>query len=200
MDSNALTTDRIVSSEREELILVDVDDREIGYLSKARCHDGDGVLHRAFSVFVFNDAGELLLQRRAADKRLWPGYWSNSCCSHPRRGEEMATATRRRLRQELNIGAELEFVYKFSYHARYGDVGAEHEMCSVYLGRTADDVSANRNEIAAIRWLDTGEVDRALAGDAEPFTPWFRMEWQRLREDFAQQLRGYSADGAPLAE
>ena len=91
---------RIVSSEAEELILVDGEDNETGYLSKAACHDGDGVLHRAFSLFLFDSAGRLLLQQRAATKRLWPGFWSNSCCSHPRRGESMEVATSRRLRDE----------------------------------------------------------------------------------------------------
>lgn len=193
MDSNAVTTDRIVSSEEEELILVDASDREIGHLSKALCHDGDGVLHRAFSVFVFNGAGELLLQQRAANKRLWPCYWSNSCCSHPRRGEDMTTATQRRLRQELAVDAQLEFVYKFAYQARYRDVGAEHEMCSVYLGESAGEVRANRNEIAAIQWLDAATVDRQLEDDSAPFTPWFRMEWQRLRKEFGARLERYCA-------
>ncbi len=89
---------RVVSSEAEELILVDEHDNEIGHLSKAECHDGEGRLHRAFSVFLFNDSGELLLQRRSPAKRLWGGYWSNSCCSHPRLGESLHTATSRRLR------------------------------------------------------------------------------------------------------
>ena len=91
------STHRIVSSEAEELILVDENDVDIGFLSKAECHDGAGQLHRAFSVFLFNDAGELLIQQRSRLKRLWPGYWSNTCCSHPRRGESMDIATQRRL-------------------------------------------------------------------------------------------------------
>lgn len=91
---------RTVSSESEELILVDRDDNEFGYTSKSDAHDGGGILHRAFSVFLFNDAGELLLQQRAREKRLWGGYWSNSCCSHPRRGETLPVATSRRLLDE----------------------------------------------------------------------------------------------------
>ena len=122
---------RIVSSEREELILVDRDDREIGFASKANAHDGDGVLHRAFSLFLFDDDGRLLLQQRAPDKRLWGGYWSNSCCSHPRRGESLEVATRRRLRDELNFETELEHVYWFCYQASFGDAGSEHELCHV---------------------------------------------------------------------
>ncbi|MBV8742173.1 MAG: NUDIX domain-containing protein, partial [Sinobacteraceae bacterium] len=83
--------------ESDSLILVDESDREVGHLDKVRCHDGHGVLHRAFSLLIFNADGELLLQQRAASKPLWPLYWSNSCCSHPRRFESMDVATRRRL-------------------------------------------------------------------------------------------------------
>ena len=96
-----VTKHEVVSSDEESLSLVDSDDRELGFLDKSLCHAGAGVLHRACSLFVFNEGGELLIQQRAADKRLWPSYWSNSCCSHPRRGESMETATRRRLEQEL---------------------------------------------------------------------------------------------------
>src|SRR6185437_11810517 len=89
------------AADSELLILVDESDREIGQLSKAECHRGSGVLHRAFSLLIFNEAGELLLQQRSAHKRLWPLYWSNSCCSHPRRAESMETAIHRRLYEEL---------------------------------------------------------------------------------------------------
>jgi isopentenyl-diphosphate delta-isomerase len=190
-DITRLDTHSIVSSESEELILVDADDRETGHLSKAECHDGDGVLHRAFSVFIFNRVGELLLQQRGEDKRLWPLYWSNSCCSHPRRGESMAEATERRLRQELNIGADLEFVYKFSYQARYAGIGAENELCWVYLGRTDDEVEANSSEIAAVRYVRPENLHRTLAANTGDYTPWFRMEWQRLREEHGRHLEAY---------
>jgi len=171
--------------------VVDKDDREIGTLSKALCHDGDGTLHRAFSVFLFDRHGELLLQQRSGSKRLWPLYWSNSCCSHPRKGEAMNEATERRLLQELNVRAELEYVYKFSYQARYRDLGSEHELCSVYLGWTADDVYANENEIRAVRYVDPAILERELADFPERFTPWFRMEWQELRDSYAGQLDKY---------
>jgi isopentenyl-diphosphate delta-isomerase len=97
------------------------------------------VLHRAFSLFLFNDAGELLLQQRALEKRLWGGYWSNSCCSHPRRGESLELATSRRLLDELNFEAELEHLYYFCYQAEFGDAGSENELCHVFLGRSTDD-------------------------------------------------------------
>ncbi len=182
---------RIVSSESEELILVDRDDTEIGYLSKARCHDGGGVLHRAFSLFLFNDAGELLLQQRSDSKRLWPGYWSNSCCSHPRRGESMETATRRRLRDELNIETALEHVYSFCYTAEFGEAGSENELCHVYLGRVTGDVQPNDSEIAGMRFVSSGALGEELSRCPEQFTPWFKQEWQELAGNHREQLAHY---------
>ena len=184
-------TDNIVSNESELLILVDPDDRETGHLSKAECHDGDGLLHRAFSVFLFNARGDLLLQQRSAGKRLWPMFWTNTCCSHPRQGESMEIATRRRLQQELETSSTLEFIYKFTYQARFDDQGSEHELCSVYLGRLDRQASANDTEIAVLRYVSAAELQQEI--DAEPgrFTPWFKMEWQRLNQDFTDQLAKY---------
>lgn len=184
---------RIVSSEDEQLILVNADDTLSGSLDKASCHDGEGILHRAFSVFIFDRGGRLLLQQRSADKRLWPLYWSNSCCSHPRVGESMEKATERRLLDELNIRAQLEFVYKFTYQASYGTLGSEHELCWVYLGRVYQDVAANRHEIAATRFLGVAELRQELATVPEHFTPWFKLEWQRLENDHASTLEQYLA-------
>lgn len=182
---------RVVSSEQEQLILVDADDREIGSLDKAACHDGNGILHRAFSLFIFNPCGELLLQQRSSAKRLWPLYWSNSCCSHPRQGETMEEATARRLDDELGIAAELEFVYKFSYEARFDATGSENELCWVYLGRTDDAIAPNANEIAATRTVSAAELERELEASPDRFTPWFKLEWQQLRERYPRMLHRY---------
>lgn len=190
---NAEGTHRVVSSEAEELILVDADDNTTGYLSKAACHDGDGIQHRAFSLFLFDADGRLLLQQRAAGKRLWPGFWSNSCCSHPRRGESMQTATQRRLRDELNCTSELEYVYRFAYQASYGSLGAENELCHVYLGSVSADVRPNEREIAAIRFVPANEVERELADAPALYTPWFKMEWQALQQQHAGMLQKYVA-------
>jgi isopentenyl-diphosphate delta-isomerase len=182
---------RSVSSEREELILVDNEDREIGYASKADAHDGGGILHRAFSLFLFDDEGRLLLQQRAPEKRLWGGYWSNSCCSHPRRDESLEVATRRRLRDELNFETDLEHVYWFCYEASFGEAGSENELCHVYLGRATADVQPNDSEIAAVRYVAPAELDREM--DAQPgrFTPWFRQEWEELKTTWRGRLERY---------
>jgi isopentenyl-diphosphate delta-isomerase len=172
-----------VSSEDELLILVDEHDREIGHLDKAACHDGEGVLHRAFSLFVFNRNGELLLQQRSPGKRLWPLYWSNSCCSHPRRGETMEAAVRRRLLQELGMTADLRHLYTFSYHARFGETGSERELCWVWFGLSDDAVSPNPHEIADCRWVTPEELDLEIAERPGDFTPWFVLEWPRVRDE-----------------
>ncbi len=177
-----------VSFDSEELILVDADDNATGQLRKDLCHDGDGILHRAFSAFLFNDAGEVLLQQRAAGKRLWPGYWSNSCCSHPRAGEDMATAVPRRLEQELGLTATLSFVYKFQYHARFGALGSERELCWVFVGRCNETPAVNPNEISAWRYASVAAMDAELAAEDSPFTPWCRLEWEALRGVYADAL------------
>jgi len=185
-------TDKIVSSENEELILVDEDDNELGFLSKEQCHNGNGTLHRAFSVFIFNEDGDLLLQKRSAEKRLWPLYWSNSCCSHPRKGESMELATHRRLAEELGIEAGLEFVYKFSYQAQFGGRGSENELCSVYLGKTDQSYTANRNEIVHARYVSREQLERELESNPDEFTPWFKMEWETLCGEYAAKLADFS--------
>jgi len=169
-----------IAADSEPLILVDDADREIGHLDRAQCHLGCGVLHRAFSLLIFNGKGELLLQRRSAGKRLWPLYWSNSCCSHPRRAESMETAIHRRLAEELGLSCRLHFLFKFRYQAQFDAGGAEHELCSVYIGRCHGLPRVNRAEISAWRWISPAALQAEIAGpEAEKFTPWFRLEWER---------------------
>ena len=177
------------TSDSDSLILVDEADREVGHLDKASCHDGQGVLHRAFSLLIFNDAGELLLQQRSAGKRLWPLYWSNSCCSHPRRAETMETAIHRRLYEELGLRCPLQFLFKFQYQAQFDAAGAEQELCSVFVGRTSDPVRVDPGEIVAWRWISPDALQAELAGNqADRFTPWFIMEWERILRDHRDVL------------
>ncbi|NDY97016.1 isopentenyl-diphosphate Delta-isomerase [Wenzhouxiangella limi] len=173
---------RIVSSDAEALIRVDENDNQLGILSKRECHDGDGVLHRAFSLFLFDQKGRLLMQQRSAEKRLWPLYWANSCCSHPRAGETMAEATERRLLDELGVRTPLHFIYKFRYQAGYEDLGSEHELCWVYVGRVEEfQLSPNPSELAAWRFVEPDDVDRLMNDPNKLLSPWFRMEWEALR-------------------
>lgn len=186
------------SEEAESLILVDEADREVGYMSKARCHQGGGVLHRAFSLLIFNDRGELLLQRRSAAKRLWPHYWSNSCCSHPRRAETMEAAIHRRLYEELGLACPLHFLFKFQYQAQFDSVGAEHELCSVFIGRSSGPVSVDTREISDWRWVSAERLAEEMGG-AERFTPWFTLEWERIWRDHRPALHALQSQRGTLS-
>jgi isopentenyl-diphosphate delta-isomerase len=178
-----------LSIDSDALILVDDADRNIGHLSKTLCHEGRGVLHRAFSLLIFNDSGELLIQQRAASKRLWPMYWSNSCCSHPRGDETLETATQRRLYEELGIGCPLRFLYKFRYQAQFDATGAEHELCSVFIGRSSGPIKANSAEILDWRWISREALDDEIAAQGgRMFTPWFMLEWARIWRDHAHAV------------
>lgn len=188
----------IVSSSSEELILVDELDREIGQSAKSDCHSGNGTLHRAFSIFIFNTRNELLLQRRSAEKPLWPDYWSNTCCSHPRVGESMDEAVNRRLAQELGIECPLTFMYKFKYHAQYGAVGAEHEYCWVYYGHYDGGINVNEREISEWRFVDIESLENEVAASPESFTPWLKMEWAQITNSYLDdilQATGTSVSG-----
>jgi isopentenyl-diphosphate delta-isomerase len=183
-----------VSADSDMLILVDQSDNEVGHMSKSSCHDGRGRLHRAFSILIFNDRGELLLQQRAPSKRLWPLYWSNSCCSHPRRAETMAAATRRRLREELGIACELSLLFKFQYAIPFAAVGAENELCSVFIGRSKAEPTIDRSEINAWKWIGPEALSADIAEHgAAMFTPWFMIEWSRVWHDHRAAVRALLA-------
>jgi isopentenyl-diphosphate delta-isomerase len=183
-----MAREEVVSSASESLILVDELDREIGAMPKSECHEGQGTLHRAFSIFVFNDKNELLLQKRSPGKPLWPNYWSNTCCSHPRFGETMDLAVSRRLMQELGFECPLAYLYKFKYQAQYDAVGAEHEYCWVYFGRYDGAVDVNMSEIADWRFVSVADLEADLERSPESYTPWFKMEWEHIREHFLDRI------------
>ncbi|MDX1587507.1 MAG: isopentenyl-diphosphate Delta-isomerase [Oleiphilaceae bacterium] len=185
-----------VSFDEEPLILVDENDRVLGHDSKLACHQGQGKLHRAFSVFVFNRHNELLLQQRSALKPLWPLYWSNSCCSHPRRGENDPDAARRRLWEELSLELQPEFLYRFRYQVAYGDVGAEHELCSVYIARSDAPVTVNASEVSDWCYISPEALDRELTENPQRYTPWLHLEWPRLRQEFWHRVQALGGAGS----
>ncbi len=139
-------------------------------------------MHRAFSIFIFNERKQLLIQTRSSEKALWPLYWSNSVCSHPRIGESYEEAAVRRLKEELGLETELQLLFKFQYQAQYEDIGSENEMCSVYLGKANGIVKPNRNEIAEWKYIDSGKLDEDMIAHPQLYTPWFKTEWERIQE------------------
>ncbi len=186
--SDFTATAGAIAADWDSLILVDESDQGVGHLSKVLCHEGRGILHRAFSLLIFNGRGELLLQQRSASKRLWPLYWSNSCCSHPRRAETMEGAIRRRLEEELGLRCPLHFLFKFQYQAQFDETGAENELCSVFIGRSSAPVKINNDEILAWRWVSPEALTREMAAGPGNFTPWFILEWDRIWRDHRAQM------------
>jgi isopentenyl-diphosphate delta-isomerase len=190
------TPARQVSFDDEPLILVDSDDNVIGHLDKKACHMGEGKLHRAFSIMIFNSEGELLMHTRSKEKPLWPLYRTNSCCSHPRKGETVEDAAQRRLEEELGFQTPLKKLYTFEYKAHYKDLGTEHEMCTVFLGRYDGEPNPNPTEINTWWWQDVDEIWDDMQERPELYSPWFQMELQTIREEFSDELQEVIAKGA----
>ena len=176
-------------SSNEELIIVDENDNVIGYRDKESCHNGRGILHRAFSIFIFNSRNELLLQRRSRYKRLWPLFWSNSCCGHPREGEKYIVAAKRRLKEELGIEAKLECLFRFQYQAMYENIGTENELCSVYVGKSDELPNINKEEIREWKYISIEKLSKELKEQSDHYTPWFKIEWQHILKRFMNKMK-----------
>ena len=172
----------------ERVVLVDKREVPRGTLEKQRAH-AEGRLHRALSVFVFNPRGEMLLQRRAAAKYHSGGLWTNACCSHPRPGEAVAVAARRRLREEMGIDCAPEPAFAFIYRAQVGPGLVEHEYDHVFLARWDGDPSPSPDEVEAWRWTPVDQVAREVRDAPEAFTPWFRMIF--ARPDWAGRMAAF---------
>jgi isopentenyl-diphosphate delta-isomerase len=185
-----MENNKVVSFNDENLICVDEYDNILDYKSKSEIHKTSGILHRAFSIFIYSDTGKVLLQKRSQNKQLWPNYWSNSCCSHPRKGEKYLVAAHRRMIDELGVDAELTYQYKFIYSADYKNIGTEKELCSVYTGTITNPslIQFNKNEIKECRWFDIEEVDAMISVNPEHFTPWFLAEWKSLNHKSLSDL------------
>ena len=156
----------------EQVIVVDELDREIATIGKLEAHRA-GVLHRAFSVVIENDQGEVMLQRRAAHKYHSPGLWSNGCCGHPRPGEQIEQAAKRRVSEELGLLLELREVGKFTYCAPVGDF-IEHEIDHVFVGRASREPEPNPTEVAECRWATPADLSAAMQLKPHEYTPWLR--------------------------
>ena len=183
-----MKTHQTQEKKKDLLILVNESDEELGFKSKSECHQGNGTLHRAFSVFIFNPSGELLIQRRSRDKALWDLHRSNSCCSHPHKNEQMELAVKRRLKEELGIECPIHYLYKFVYHAKYKDVGSEHELCHVYVGLFEGEIKANPEEIDDWKFIKPDDLEERIKNSQKDYTPWMKMEWEMLKTTYKKAI------------
>ncbi|MBI33343.1 MAG: isopentenyl-diphosphate delta-isomerase [Gammaproteobacteria bacterium] len=164
----------------EALILVDENDREVGSALKEDCHLGDGLLHRAFSVFIINDKKEVLIQKRSKEKMLWGQFWSNACCSHPRLGEDIEDAAHRRVKEELSIETNLDFLFKFKYQEQFKNIGSENELCHVFIGKCNEKPQIDRSEISDWKYITIEKLTQSIEERPSEFTPWLKTEWSEI--------------------
>jgi isopentenyl-diphosphate delta-isomerase, type 1 len=158
----------------DQVILVDENDREIGAAGKLAAHR-EGLLHRAFSIFVFHPNGKLLLQKRARTKYHSDGLWSNTCCSHPRPGEAIQAEARRRLSQEMGFVCDLEEVFDFTYRIKLTDQLTEHEIDHVFIGTFDGDPVPNPEEVDDWKWIEVEQLQRDLQGNPADYSYWLRI-------------------------
>ena len=163
----------------EQVILVNENDEPIGLMGKMEAHE-KGLLHRAFSVFVFNSKQEVLLQQRAACKYHSPNLWTNTCCSHPRAGETNQQAGERRLQEEMGLQVPLQEVFSFIYKAPFDNGLTEHEYDHVLIGYSDAQPQINPEEVASWKWLSLEAIKEDILQEPEQYTAWFKIIFEKF--------------------
>ena len=167
----------------ELVVLVNTEDNILGLMEKQQAHV-NGLLHRAFSVFLFNEAGEMLLQKRAEKKYHSPLQWTNAVCSHPRNGETYLEGANRRLKEELGIETELTEKFHFIYKADVGGGLWEHELDHVFTGSYNADFNLNKDEVEEVRFVSLEDLDKEMSENPEHFTEWFKIILEEYKHHF----------------
>lgn len=173
--------------EKVQVILVDNNDHPLGFTGKITAHE-QGLLHRAFSVFIFNPSGEMLLQQRAKQKYHSGGLWTNACCSHPLPGEETIAAALRRLEEELGFSVPLTKLFDFVYKTEFENGLTEHEFDHVYTGEYAGPVNFNTDEVMAVSYKGIEELRESLRSEPGLYTTWFQLAFPRIEAWWQQRF------------
>ena len=161
------------------MILLNTEDRDIVTCEKMEAHH-EGMLHRAFSVFVFDREGRMLLQQRAKHKYHSGGLWTNACCSHPQPVEETLLSAKRRLREELGFDTEIEKAFDFVYRAEFENGLIEHEFDHVFAGEYNGEIDFNRDEVMDIAYKTVEQIHNQLRTEPEKYTPWFHLAFPKI--------------------
>jgi len=163
----------------EDVIIVDENDNEVGVKEKMEAHR-EGRLHRAFSIFIFNSKGELLIQKRSRSKYHSGGLWSNTCCSHPKPGESIGDAAHRRLREEMGFDCDLKEVFHFIYRANLNNELTEYELDHVFIGRYDGEVNPNPSEVEDWKWVNINDLKKDMEQNPNKYTVWFKIALDRV--------------------
>src|SRR5213594_3665508 len=166
------------------VVLVDEKDHPIGYEEKMKAHSDGGKLHRAFSIFIYNSKNQMLLQLRSNAKHHFQSLWSNGCCSHPLKGEELEKAAHRKLKQEFGFDANMEEVFSFTYKAKDETSGlTEHEFDHVFIGKYDGSPKPNPSEIANWKWVSVADLKKDLNKNPDRYTPWLKPALDKLVQE-----------------
>lgn len=166
----------------ERVILVDKDDNEIGTMEKMEAHE-KGLLHRAFSVFVLNSEGELMIHQRAQHKYHSGGLWTNTCCSHPRKGEGVEEAVHRRLQEEMGFDCPVEKLFHFTYKSELDQGLTEHEFDHLFVGHYNDEPNINPDEVMDWKWISIEDLEKDLEDNPGHYTEWFKIIFDRFTKE-----------------
>ena len=170
----------------ENVILVNESDEPIGVMPKMEAHQ-KAVLHRAFSVFIFNSEGKLMLQHRALHKYHSPGLWTNTCCSHQRLGESNLEAGNRRLFEEMGMEVDLEELFSFIYKAPFDNGLTEHELDHVMIGYSEQSPVINKEEVEDWKWMGMDDIKTDISTQPEAYTAWFKIIFDRVHSHLKKQ-------------
>lgn len=170
-----------VNTDLDEVILVNEYDVKQGTMDKMEAHQ-KGLLHRAFSVFVINPYGEIMLQKRASSKYHSPGLWTNTCCSHQRAGEETKDAAHRRLKEEMGIDCPMSAAFEFIYRAEFDNGLVEHEYDHVLIGEYNGVAIPNPEEVEDWAFVSIKEIEKDIAENPDHYTPWFKIAFPKVKE------------------
>ena len=165
-----------------KVVLVDKDDKVVGFEEKTKAHKNPVPLHRAISVLIYDkDRKKMLLQKRASNKPTWPLYWSNATCTHPLKGETYRHAAQRRLKEEMGFSTPLKQIFKFSYHAKYDDIWGENELDAVFEGYYEGAVKPDPIEAADYKWVSLKELKKDVKKNPGKYSPWFKIILKKLK-------------------
>ena len=169
----------------EQVILVNENDEQIGLMPKMEAHE-KALLHRAFSVFVFNDKNELMIQQRALGKYHSPGLWTNTCCSHQREGETNIEAGKRRLQEEMGFSTDLKDTISFIYKAPFDNGLTEHEFDHILVGHYNDEPNLNPEEAHDYKWVSLEELKKDMKENPDIYTAWFKIIFEKYYKHIKQ--------------
>ncbi|MEK7657653.1 MAG: isopentenyl-diphosphate delta-isomerase [Patescibacteria group bacterium] len=164
----------------EQILIVNKSDEVVGLDTKENCHSGNGILHRAITIFIFNDKNEILLTKRSALKKLWPNFWDTSCSTHIHRDETNEQAGEKRLNEEIGFSCKLKFVLKFQHQANFNNIGSENEICVLLTGDYTGEIKPNVDEVSNYKWIAIEQLKSEI--NNTDISPWLKIAFEKYLE------------------